>query len=262
MAVGAVSDRRIGPGDGTAEAEWLSWPGLAALPELTLETLAPDGARVFVVAPHPDDEVLAAGGLLSLLARRGRACHVVSVTEGEASHRGSSAWPRERLRLERPLETRRALQRLGLQNAMATTRRLALPDGGLSTQRRRLAKEIKALLRCDDVVVTTWRRDGHPDHEATGEAVAEAAAAVGARLVEVPVWAWHWAEPGDPRLPWHRAHRLVLDDKAMRDKWHAVQSFTSQLHADPSTGREPVLPSTSVMRCKRSFEVMFLGADK
>ena len=254
----SVNDRHIAAGDGTSEADWLACPGLSALPELAVENLLPPDARLVVVAPHPDDEVLMAGGLLSLLARQGRTCRVIAVTEGEASHRGSTVWPRERLLMERPLETRRALQRLGLADAWATTCRLALPDGALARQQRRLAKKVEALLRPGDVVVTTWRRDGHPDHEATGEAVAEAAANRGAQLIEAPVWAWHWARPGDPRLPWQQACRIALDAQALDDKWQAVQSFTSQLQADASIDSEPVLRRTTLDRCRRPFEVVFL----
>ena len=46
-------------GDGTTEAEWNGWPGLARLPAIAAGELVPEGARAVVVAPHPDDEVLA-----------------------------------------------------------------------------------------------------------------------------------------------------------------------------------------------------------
>ncbi|RYY69227.1 MAG: PIG-L family deacetylase, partial [Comamonadaceae bacterium] len=113
------------------------------------------------------------------------------------------------------------------------------------------------LLRPTDVVFTTWRRDGHPDHDACGTACADAVQIAGARLVEVPVWAWHWAVPGDPRLPWHRARRLDLDADAAGRKRAAVQCFTSQLKPDPSTGAGPILRSTTVARAARPFEVFF-----
>jgi LmbE family N-acetylglucosaminyl deacetylase len=108
------------------------------------------------------------------------------------------------------------------------------------------------------VVFTTWRQDGHPDHEATGEACALAAASTGARLVEVPVWGWHWSRPGDARMPWQRAFRLPLSEEAVRRKRMAVKAFTSQLRRDASTGSGPVLRATTVQRAARPFEVVFL----
>jgi len=251
----AVMDRVIRDGEGTCERDWLTWPGLARLPAITLEALVPAGRRAVVVAPHPDDEVLAVGGLLSMLARGGRQTLVVAVTDGGESHRGSMQWPRERLLRVRPIESRRALQRLGLPG---DTLRLALPDGGLSNQGDTLTGYLQAIVAPTDVVFTTWRMDGHPDHEATGHAAAVASARVGAQFIEVPVWAWHWARPGDARMPWRQARRLALDTPAVRQKTAALQAFDSQLRFDPSTGREAVLRGSTIERAARPFEVFFL----
>lgn len=250
----AVNDRLIRDGAGTTEAQWGEWSGLARLPPVTPDALVPVGRRAVVVAPHPDDEVLAVGGLLALLARMGREVCVIAVTDGCASHRGSTLWPRERLERERPLESQRALQRLGLGGDMV---RLRLPDGGVSMRREVLTDRLEGLLHPGDAVFTTWRMDGHPDHEATGHAAAVASARADASLIEVPVWAWHWAEPGDPRVPWKQARRLPLDEAAVRRKGAALQAFGSQLQPDPSTGRGAVLRSTSIERAARPFEVVF-----
>lgn len=247
----AVNDRAI-EGLGTPEADWLGWPGLARLPVTTAAALVPPGARAVVVAPHPDDEVLAVGGLLAMLARDDVPATVIAVTDGAASHTGSLEWPRSRLLRERPRETARALDTLGLRCELL---RLHLPDGGVTASA--LVARLAPLLQATDVVFTTWRHDGHPDHEATGTGCAEATALAGARLVEVPVWAWHWAVPGDPRLPWDRARRVLLDPAAATCKRAAVQCFTSQLRPDPSTGAGPILRSTTVERAARPFEVVF-----
>lgn len=250
----AVNDRAI-EGLGTTEAHWLGWHGLANLPVTTVDELAPPGRRAVVVAPHPDDEVLAAGGLIALLAHAGRTPLLIAVTDGTASHAGSTEWPADRLAQERPRETDAALRRLGMHGGLPI--RLGFPDGGLQAQRHRLADTMHALLRPDDVVFTTWRLDGHPDHEATGDACAVATQRCGAKLIEIPVWAWHWASPADPRLPWGRARRLSLDDATAQRKQAAVQCFRSQLLPDASTGCGPILRATTVQRASRPFEMMF-----
>lgn len=241
-------------GEGTTEAQWNGWPGLAQLPTLTADELVPPGARVLVIAPHPDDEVLSVGGLLAQLARSGTLVQVVAVTDGTASHRGSNEWTVERLARERPRESRTALRCLGIERDPI---RLGLPDGGLRNLHELLADRLLSLMQPSDVVFTTWRRDGHPDHEATGHASMFAAARVGARLVEVPVWAWHWAAPGDSRVPWHWARRLLLDADAVARKRRALQAFASQLLPDTSTGAEPILRATTVARAARDYEVFF-----
>ena len=254
MAAVIDNDRLIDSGEGTPETDWLAWPGLASMPALTAAALVPDGARAVVVAPHPDDEVLSVGGLLAQLAALHREICIVAVTDGSASHPGSSEWPADQLARIRPIESRRALQRLGVPEAPV---RLGLPDGGLQALRSLLADRLLPLVRPGDVVFTTWRMDGHPDHEACGHACAFAAARLGARLVEVPVWAWHWARPGDARMPWRRARRVALGADAVRRKRQAIQAFKSQLAFDPSTGAGPILRNSTVARAARPFEVLF-----
>lgn len=250
--MGAVKRRPI-HGDGTTEAQWNGWPGLAQLPAVTASLLMPAGARALVVAPHPDDEVLSVGGLIAQLARIAMPVDVVAVTDGTASHPDSSEWPVERLANERPRESRAALRCLGVESEPM---RLGLPDGGLHKLHGLLASRLLDLMQPSDVVFTTWRRDGHPDHEATGHACAFAATRIGAQLVEVPVWGWHWAKPGDARVPWHRARRLLLDPDAARRKRGALQAFASQLRPDASTGADPILRATTVARAARDYEVL------
>lgn len=71
-------------GPGTPEDAWAAWPRLAHLPPGGLGS----PASVVVLAAHPEDEVLGAGGILSLMASAGTRLRLVAVTDGEASHRG------------------------------------------------------------------------------------------------------------------------------------------------------------------------------
>ena len=115
------------------------------MPAIRLDTLAPPGARVVVVAPHPDDEILTCGGLLDLVAARGDAPLIVAVTDGEASHPGSPAWPPERLRHERARETLAALACLGID--AACVQRLAIPDGGVTAAAHDLERMLRAIVQ-------------------------------------------------------------------------------------------------------------------
>ena len=49
------------------------------------------GARLLVLAPHPDDEVLGAAGMIDAAVRRGAAVRVVVATDGEAGPDKSGA---------------------------------------------------------------------------------------------------------------------------------------------------------------------------
>ena len=251
----AVTDALIAPGEGTPEDQWLPWLSSSQIPMTPLDHLVGAGHRVLLVAPHPDDEVLAAGGLLAMLAAHWQEPFVIAVTDGTASHPGSTLWTPQRLKAERPLESTKALTRLGL---TGISLRMQLPDGGLEAAEDELSRRLEDLICSGDTVVTTWRHDGHPDHEAPGRAWGGACARRGGGLLEAPVWAWHWAQVEDSRLPWHRARRLALDPRARACKVHAVRAFSSQLQCDPSTGAEPVLRQSMVARAAWPFELFFL----
>ncbi|BCQ21960.1 PIG-L family deacetylase [Caballeronia sp. NK8] len=243
-------------GEGTPESEWQGWARLNALPEVAPSELVPLGGRAVVVAPHPDDEVLGTGGLLALLSEISRNLLVIAVTDGTASHPNSTEWPPERLARVRPQETRAALQRLHLRQVQVV--RLGLQDGDPGHIEASLSGLLSAYLQPGDIVFTTWRYDGHPDHEAAGRAVHSAAQALDLPCVEVPLWTWHWASPDDTRVPWSRARRIVLDGATHARKLRAVQAFRSQLEPDTATGQAPVLPEHVLARLTRPFEVVLI----
>ena len=246
--------RQIDDGDGTPEAPWRAWLQAQALPHVTAQALVGPGQRAVVVAPHPDDEVLMVGGLLAELAVAGRAMELVAVTDGEASHPGSTRWSREHLAHERARETRAALAALGCKTAVT---RLRIPDGQVAAHAEPLAERLRAVLRPGDVVFTTWTLDGHPDHEATGHATRSAAAKSGARVFEVPVWGWHWALPGAASMPWTDARLVPLSPRAVQRKYAALQCFATQWDSDQSCAQAPVLRATTLQRAQRPFEVVF-----
>lgn len=255
----AVTDRTIHAGHATPESAWRDCAAVQHAPPVSLDALVPASARAVVVAPHPDDEVLAVGGLMHQLARAGRALWVIAVTDGDASHPGSLRWPAARLAATRAQEQAEALARLGATQALL--HRLGIPDGQVRAQKSVLVQALRALLVPQDVVFTTWRLDGHPDHEAVGNACAEAARACGARLVEVPVWGWHWSRPADAPMPWTHARRLMLDAQALAAKHHALEAFQTQWQPDPSTGAAPILDAATRQRAARPFELLFVDTE-
>ncbi len=245
-------------GDGTSSSAWNTSRQLAALEVVTPEQLVPAGARAVIVSPHPDDEILACAGLLQQLARAQRPLLLISVTDGGASHPGSRYWTPHRLATVRPQESAVALARLGLSPDRLAWLRGGFPDTAVARHETDLQQFLERHLQPGDVVFTTWHEDGHSDHDAVGRASLAAARTVGARVHELPVWAWHWASPDDPRLPWQRARKLLLDPPTLARKRHAVHAFISQINPDPLSGQAPVLGSTTLERLMRDFEVIFL----
>ena len=233
-------------GRGTDEAVWL--PHLQALPPLDL-TAVPH--RVVVLAPHPDDEVLAVGGLLALLQGAGSRIELLAVTDGEASNPGGSIAPAD-LAVLRQAETAQALAALGL---AASVTHLHLPDGGATALERPTSDAL--ILQPGDLLLAPWEGDGHPDHEAVGRAARQAAERDGAQLLAYPVWAWHWDTPGAGRLPLDRAARVELPLDIRVAKARAIEAFVTQTTAvGPLPQDAPVLPAHVLARFRRPFEVV------
>ncbi|WP_339465793.1 MULTISPECIES: PIG-L deacetylase family protein [unclassified Pseudomonas] len=245
-------------GQGTSLQQWQSSQHLADMQSINILSLVPPGARAVIVAPHPDDEVLGCGGLLQVLAAAGRSLQLISVTDGSASHPGSTRWPVERLSVIRPQESAEALRRLGLPMHRLKWLRGGFSDTQVAARESELSAFIEHHLRPDDVIFTTWIEDGHCDHEAVGRASAEAARRVGATCHELPVWTWHWATPEDALVPWQRARKILLSPVQIARKRHAVHAFASQLEGDPEAGLAPVLAPYVLDRLLQPFEVVFL----
>ncbi|MDU9394088.1 PIG-L family deacetylase [Pseudomonas sp. zfem002] len=239
----------------TTPAQWQQSAHLARATWVEARQLCPPGRRLVVVAPHPDDEILACGGLLAGFQGREHELLLISVTDGEASHPGSAQWSEHRLRRQRPLESRHALQRLGLDVQALAWQRLALKDSAVARDEAFLVNHLSQLLQADDQLLCTWRGDGHSDHEAVGRACARAAQGKGVALLEVPVWAWSWAAAEDPRLPWPRACKVRLDAEVLQRKQQATAAHVSQLAADGE--RPPVLPAATLECLMQPFELVF-----
>ena len=232
--------------------QWLAGRGPARLPAAAIV-----GAdqRLVVLAPHPDDELLACGMLLHAHARRGGEVLIVGVTDGEASHQGTPGWSAPDTAALRRRERVEGLEALGA--GMADLLLLGLPDGGVEDCGDALERSLRTLLRPDDAVVTTWRLDGHPDHEACGRAAAGAARAAGALLWEAPVWMWHWADPLQSPVPWHRLCAFQPTAGAAAAKQAALARHRSQL-AERGHGLAPVLDGAILERARWPLEYFFL----
>jgi LmbE family N-acetylglucosaminyl deacetylase len=197
-----------------------------------------------VVAPHPDDESLGAGGTLALLRRAGTPAHVLFVSDGTQSHPNSPTYPAERLRALREAEALDALRELGLDETAATFLRLPdtrvpLPDAeGFAEAVSRIVAVLDAFQPA--TVLVPWRRDPHRDHRATWHLVqtARERTTAPARYLEYPIWLWElgqpddWPRPGEVRV-WRVAVGEVLDSKRRAIAAHRSQ-VTRLIDDDPA----------------------------
>jgi LmbE family N-acetylglucosaminyl deacetylase len=222
----------------TNEATWS--PRLQHLP-----AWQPSDNPVLVVAPHPDDETLAVGGLIATLRARSVDVTVVAVTDGEHAYvqnEGLAAIRRE--------EQANAVARLGLPHHKIV--RLGLVDSAVAAQQGQLTTQLISLITPRTQVIAPWCGDFHPDHESCARAAAAATQSVaGATLISYFFWTWHRGTLAT--LEGLNLHKFVLTPDAMQAKREALACHVSQLQHAP----EPeILPDNLLWPANMPFEVL------
>lgn len=217
------------------EEAWL--PVIASLPIWNPQT-----SSIAVIAPHPDDETLGAGGLIALLRQAGCAFTVVAVTDGENCYEG------EDLRSLRPAEQAAALQQLGVDEASIV--RLHFPDSGLGQHEDALFEALLKSVPADAHVIAPWVGDFHPDHEICGRVAHRLAEARGMPLTAYFFWTWHRGVPElIANLP---LVKLPLTPDLQAAKRRALLCHISQLQHHSG---EPILPEYLLGPAWRDAEV-------
>jgi len=244
---------------GTSEDAWAA-SGVAGLPQLPLDAAELAGSTFVVLAAHPDDETLGAGGLMARVEALGADVRVLLCTAGEASHPASLTTTPERLAAQR-------LEEFGGGLACLLGDRkwqyLGLPDGGLADNREQLRAALQAEIAVVAaagglpperiVIVAPYRHDGHTDHDALGSVAAEVSAAGGYGLLEYPIWYWLWAEPTDPA--WRSWLRFPLGPADQQAKAAAMAAHASQVEPlSELPGDEVLLPPAFLAHFERSWE--------
>jgi LmbE family N-acetylglucosaminyl deacetylase len=197
-------------------------------PCVELDDALGEGGLV-VIAPHPDDESLACGGLIARACREGRSVRVVVVSDGTGSHPRSRAYPRLRLRGLREAEARRAVGALGLAPRHLVF--LRLPDRFVPHQgagaRAAVERIVEAARKADaSALFVSWRHDPHCDHQAAFRLARSAQQRLGARLFEYTVWG-PALKPLQPVTPVTSGFRLFIGRERSR-KRRAVAAHASQ----------------------------------
>jgi len=231
-------------GAGTSAEDWRHHPSWGAVPELGLLNGDVRCTRLVVVAAHPDDESLGAGGLIATAAAAGLAVYVVLLTAGEASHPASPTMSRHALATRRLAEAERAL---GILAPEAPLVFLGASDGGVAGVEAEVTASLVDLIGDGrgTLLAAPWRHDGHADHEAAGRAAAAAALRTGARLAEYPVWMWHRDRPD--QAPWSQMRRIDLSPQVTQRKWLAIHAHATQVRPLSAQPEDRVMLSGRVL---------------
>lgn len=245
-------------GAGTSIKEWQQWEELNQLPICEVAKTFPAKQRVLIIAPHPDDEILGCAGLIQKLAKLKREVVLVAITNGTMSHPDSSYYTSEKLNQIRPEESLQALNVLDLEIQIERIA-LNIMDGQISNKTELLYQALENITRSDDILISTYEMDGHPDHEAAGQVVKYFAQQHELSCYRVFIWTWHWAKPNHPSFNLEQCFKVELDLSEVYKKRQAIACFQSQCVADPSTHQAPILSAFTIERILQPYEVYCYG---
>jgi LmbE family N-acetylglucosaminyl deacetylase len=184
-----------------------------------------------VVAPHPDDESLACGGLIAEACQHGLCAKVVIVSDGAGSHPNSKAYPTDRLTSLREDEAMKAGAELGLNPEDILF--LRLPDRFVPHDGTQAERAISSIVDCIEEIgagslFVSWRHDPHCDHEASYQIARKVLSRVTAlRLFEYVVWG-HTLPPTSQVDSVGSGFRIRIGPEAMEKKRRAIAAHRSQ----------------------------------
>ena len=213
---------------------------------------------VLVFAPHPDDETIGCGGLIALKRQKKVPVSIVFVTDGGNCFGGVGP-PKQEIVKVRHAEALAALEALGVPESDAYF--LDLPDGGLSTfsepTQKSVVRQIEEILKETEPgeILVTYRKDTHPDHEATFRlvqtALSRSTLSRAPTLIEYVVWRFWEASLLKPAL-WKSASgaRILSVKTVIQRKRAAIQAYPSQF---------PVLPEGFLREHSRDIELYYIA---
>ncbi len=136
-------------------------------------------ASFLVVGPHPDDQELGMGGTIARLVSQGHQVHVLDVTNGEPTPRGSVE--------KRSVEAAAAAKILGVERSL-----LGLPNRRVEhtlENRHKLAAVIRR--HRPNVLFLPYPIDAHPDHVAVTRIGEDARFDAKLTKSDIPGEPWH-----------------------------------------------------------------------
>lgn len=207
----------------------------------------PSAKPMAVIAPHPDDETLAAGGIIASQRARGVDVKIVAITDGENAYPGQ-----EHLGDLRRQEQNAAVARLDVAGEKII--RFGLPDGGVASQEQELVERLSSIVSANTHLLAPWRGDFHPDHEACGRAAEVVACSTGATLTRYLFWTWHYGTVAS--VNGLSLRRFPLTNELLLRKIEAIRCYRSQLEREDG---KPILPELLLAPAKRAFEAFVIA---
>lgn len=190
---------------------------------------------MLVIAVHPDDAELGAGGTIIRHVGMGKRVGIVDLTRGELGTRGTPELREE--------EAEDAARIMGL----AVRENLGMRDGFFRNDEEHQLKIIAAVRKHrPEIVIMNALYDRHPDHKRAGDLINDAVFLAGLQKIETRNAQGQVQKPHRPRLAlqiiqdYHIRPDIVLDVTEQWDaKVDAILAYKSQFHNTDYHADEP-----------------------
>jgi LmbE family N-acetylglucosaminyl deacetylase len=227
-----------------------------ALPPLTDLSSATD---ILLLAPHPNDEVLACSSVLQRNAYNTK-LEMWIVTNGEACFGTLPRlfnWPTLRrfanVGARRQQEALAAHARLGLDDDTRVTW-LSFPDGAVHQYEDELYASLHQRVTRNTVLVAPLPMDGYPDHHVVGRVARSIAKDRQLLLLSYPLSLQYWRDLHTVRTAPGAAHAVALSALEQFKKREAIAALKSQIY--PLHGKA-LLSRRALRDFRRPIEVFF-----
>lgn len=209
--------------------------------------------HIVLLAPHPDDEIIGCGGLLSRLIAQGQGkdVSVIVLSNGAESHCGCCNTSKEEIVAARRQLSKDAAKIIGL--PLENVHSLNFFDGGINEQHPEM-EQLKILIAeiKPDVILVPHSGEGWSDHLATRE-IGLQIAPQNASVYEYCVWFWFY---NSWNIAWNKAAVVRMNKVEHETKLRAINAYTLPTApcGKPWSG---VLPSVFLKANKLKTEVYF-----
>jgi|SRR5690554_939803 len=189
---------------------------------------------ILVIAAHPDDGELGAGGTIINEVNRGKKVGILDLTRGELGTRGTIETRAE--------EAEAASKILGL----STRDNVGLPDGFLENIREYQMQIIPFIRKYKpEIVLANAIHDRHPDHGKGAKLIADACFLSGLRAIETKSESDETQAAWRPKSVYHFVQDRYIEPNFVVDvteswekKMEAVRAYKTQFDS-PADSKEP-----------------------
>lgn len=213
--------------------------------------------RIVIVAPHPDDEIIGCGGLITRLISQGNSPHIIIMTGGEGSHNGCCDTPKKDIVNARRHLTRNALAILGL--SAKYLHELNFKDGNINSDDAEVEslKRLITEINPQSIFVPHWG-EGWRDHINTAKLIRNIINS-SSILTKPKVWeycVWMWYYNVWRGLDWKNCYKVAMTKEELSRKRVAMQAYISPLApcGKPWSG---VLPKLFIKANRGNTELYF-----